>query len=49
MIFTIFDYKVKGIAPQVWQFNYCKGKKLHFDEKLFPLSNSTIQHVYIGF
>ena len=49
MIFTIIDYKVKSIAPQVWQFNYYKGKKLNFNETLFQLSNITIQHVYIGF
>lgn len=49
MIFTIIDYKVKGIAPQVWHLNYYKGKKLTFDENLFSLSNITIQHVYVGF
>jgi hypothetical protein len=49
MIITIFDHHVRGVEPLIEVVDYYKGKKLHFNEIYFPLSNSSIEHIYVGF
>ncbi len=49
MIITIFDHNVKEIEPVIDIVNYYKGKKLHFNPIYFPMSNSSIEHIYIGY
>ena len=48
MIITIFDHNVKEIEPVIEIVNYYKGKKLHFNPVYFPMSNSSIEHIYVG-
>lgn len=49
MIITIFEHNVRGIEPVIEIVDYYNGKKNHFNPVFFPLSNSSIEHIYVGF
>ena len=49
MIIVVFDHNISGIDPLIDVVQYHKGKVLHFEPVLFPMSNSSIQHIYVGF
>jgi hypothetical protein len=51
MIISIFDYNISGIPPVVGPIDYQPHMQghIHFEERKFPISDITLEFIYVGF
>jgi len=49
MIIAIYDFKIKGF-PEIIEEVICRKRTpIHFSEKRFPMSDITLEFIYVGF